>query len=133
MDMVAAHASPTRIELNGPPILLTREAASALALATNELATNATKYGALSNDVGKVCIGWLIEQSQTGDDTLQLTWQERGGPVVKAPARSGFGRIAIEKSLGTALDGEVVLDFDASGLTCSIRAPFTERLGVRPS
>jgi two-component sensor histidine kinase len=98
--------------------------ALALAMALQELATNAVKYGALSNETGQVRIVW-----RDGDDRLHLTWAEQGGPPVKIPSRRGFGTRLIERSLANDLDGEVRISFEPSGLVCTVDAPLA-RLDV---
>jgi two-component sensor histidine kinase len=132
-DILAPHGTAPRIGLKGPSIILAKEAAAALALAANELATNATKYGALSTPEGHVDVAWNILANPGDDDIFMMTWTERGGPPVSPPARSGFGRVAIEQSLKNAIDGEVQLDFSEPGVICTIRAPLTDRLGARLS
>jgi len=132
-DILAPHGTATRINLAGPPILLAPNAAAAFALATNELATNATKYGALSNDGGRIEVDWKIADNGDNEPTFTMSWIERGGPKVTPPTRSGFGRTAIEQSLKSMIDGEVGLDFLPDGLKCTIRAPLTDRLGARPT
>jgi PAS domain S-box-containing protein len=87
---------------------------SGLTMVLHELATNAIKYGALSNDAGRVEIAWETRQEK---DRLHLSfyWKELGGPPVKAPERRGFGSSLIER----ALQGEASttrLDFDPDGL-----------------
>ena len=78
----------------------------ALAMALHELATNAVKYGALSNKVGTVEVSWTLPNGAT-PPRLTLRWAESGGPPVKAPRRRGFGSRLIERSLAQDLDGEV--------------------------
>ena len=95
----------------------------------HELATNATKYGALSSAQGRLRIAWELRSDAVNEPEFQLDWVESGGPAVVAPARTGFGRNTIEQSLAQAIDGRVVLDFVPSGLVCKITAPVTERLG----
>jgi two-component sensor histidine kinase len=91
-----------------------------LAMALHELATNAAKYGALSNDAGRVEIGWSVED---GGRRLALSWAERGGPAVAPPQRSGFGTRLIQHGLARELAGEVALAYDPAGVTCRIEAP----------
>ncbi|KAB0264596.1 sensor histidine kinase [Microvirga brassicacearum] len=64
--------------------------ALALAMALQELATNAVKYGALSNEAGEILIQWTLDATQVPPH-LHLRWEERGGPAVQAPTRRGFG------------------------------------------
>jgi two-component system, chemotaxis family, CheB/CheR fusion protein len=110
-----------RLHLTGPDVRLSPRTALALAMALQELATNAVKYGALSNEVGEIRITWSIDQVRLGK-RLQLRWEEKGGPVVRSPTRRGFGSRLIERSLGQDLDGEVLLDFAPDGVVCMIDA-----------
>ncbi len=95
--------------------------ALAVAMALQELATNAVKYGALSNETGKIEINWSVEPNADGQ-RLRLNWTESGGPLVKVPARRGFGTRLIERSLSQDLRGEVCLAFAPTGLICTIDA-----------
>jgi two-component sensor histidine kinase len=104
--------------------------ALALAMALQELATNAVKYGALSNATGQIQIGWKIEHKD-GLPRLHLDWTESGGPPVKAPKRRGFGTRLIERSLAQDLDGEVRIDFVPTGLVCKVDAPIAEAVGLQ--
>ena len=92
--------------------------ALALAMALQELTTNAVKYGALSNATGEVNITWDIAEG----DRLLLCWAESGGPSVISPTKRGFGTRLIERGLAEELNGEVKLDFAPFGLICSIEA-----------
>ena len=92
--------------------------AVALSLATHELATNAAKYGALSNDSGRVSIRWTVKS-----DVLTFVWREEDGPPVAAPGRKGFGSKLIKRSLAAELGGTAELDFEPSGLVCRVEAP----------
>ncbi len=70
----------TRIRMRGSPILVNGTAAQTLGMALHELATNAAKYGALSNDTGGVDIAWSVD-----GPTFTLTWSETDGPIVQPP------------------------------------------------
>jgi len=104
-----------RFDVEGEPLRLAPRAALALAMALHELGTNATKYGALSVDGGRVSIGW----TQKGD-RFHLVWRESGGPPVEAPGRRGFGSRLIERGLAADLGGAATLSFDPAGLRCDI-------------
>jgi PAS domain S-box-containing protein len=108
-----------RIRASGPTVLLPPKDALAVTMALHELSTNAMKYGALSNETGRVDVEW----SRSEGPRLRLTWRESGGPPVAPPRRRGFGSSLLERSLASDLDGEVRLDFEASGLVCRIDAP----------
>lgn len=122
-DTVKPHAGgENRFSIEGPDIRLAPSAALAIAMALHELSTNAAKYGALSKDNGRVVVVWQIE----GDDAdcrLILHWQESGGPPVVKPERKGFGSRLIERALASELGGEVRVDYEPSGLECTIIAP----------
>lgn len=109
--------------VQGDDVPLQPKAALTLAMVFHELATNAAKYGALSNDAaGKIAITWQVEPTPQGD-RMRLKWQESGGPPVKPPGRKGFGSRLIEGGLAQDLDGEVHLDYDPAGLVCQITMP----------
>ena len=111
----------SQVSLDGPPLPLAPNAAVALAMIFHELATNASKYGALSSDAGRVAVTWRLEQRTR----LVLTWRESGGPTVKPPKRTGFGSRLIAASLRGDLAGSDELDYAPGGLTCvlTILAP----------
>jgi two-component sensor histidine kinase/PAS domain-containing protein len=117
----ADHGS-RRISLEGPDLWLTPNRALSMALAVHELATNAVKYGALSNEVGRVSVSWRVRE-EGGVRRLELDWIESGGPPVVPPERRGFGSRLVERSLAHELNGEATLDFDPAGLRCQVRAP----------
>ena len=91
----------------------------AFAMTLNELCTNATKFGALSNSAGSVNIEWAIDQAT---QKLVLSWIEAGGPVVMAPSRRSFGTRMME-SLGQQLNGAVRLSYPPSGFSYSLDVP----------
>ncbi len=99
-------------------VRLNPKAAVALGMGIHELATNASKYGALSSPAGRVTVAWTIE-----DDILRLTWTESGGPPVTPPARRGFGARLLERGLAAELSGGVELTYDGSGLICLMALP----------
>ncbi|MBP2449078.1 sensor histidine kinase [Rhizobium leguminosarum] len=108
-----------RVKASGPPLNLNPQAALSFSLVLHELVTNATKYGALSVDSGAVEIEWSVRQN-AGDERLDLSWQERGGPAVEAPKRKGFGSRLVNSSL--AAYGDVSLDYAATGLILRVDA-----------
>src|SRR5512141_3142393 len=117
----------TRFSVKGNDVLLPPKAALTLAMVFHELATNAAKYGALSNAAaGKVDIAWHVEPTPQGD-RMRLRWQESGGPPVKPPGHKGFGSRLIERGLAQDLDGEVHLDYAPAGLVCQITMPVHDK------
>jgi signal transduction histidine kinase/FixJ family two-component response regulator len=112
-----------RLQIDGPNIHLIPRAALALSLAIHELATNAAKYGALSNEGGCVHIHWQLTDTP---QTFSFAWVESGGPPVNAPQRRGFGSRLIERGLAQDLSGQIELEFKPAGVVCSISAPIEE-------
>jgi PAS domain S-box-containing protein len=110
-----------RFEVLGPDLRLRPQAAVSLTLALHELATNATKYGALSNKSGTVSVAWTVSTDET--PIFRLTWAEHGGPPVAPPTRSGFGSRLIQKGLAGELGGPVTVEFLPEGVVCRIEAP----------
>ncbi len=127
-DIVAQAVEPyrsrgeDRIHVQGPPIQVPPRMALALAMALQELATNAVKYGALSNGTGQVKVHWNLNGS-AAPDRLRLMWAEAGGPPVHKPTRRGFGSRLIERSLADDLGGKVKIEFAPSGVLCVVDAP----------
>jgi two-component sensor histidine kinase len=104
-----------RVRMEGPKALLEPGAAQAVAVILHELATNASKYGALSDAKGQIKLTW----SRAEDRQLTLRWTELGGPKVKAPERQGFGSRLIERTI-SQMGGKVRFDWPSEGLVCEI-------------
>lgn len=111
-----------QVSVDGPQLLLRPKVALSLGMALHELATNASKYGALSADVGQVAV-WWTPSTADGVPFLDLFWQERGGPTVHPRSRRGFGSRLIEQGLAHELGGSARLDYLPDGLYCTIRFP----------
>jgi two-component sensor histidine kinase len=115
--------SPERIRMSGPKVPLSPRLAVVLSMIVHEIATNAAKYGALSNDTGTVRLDWEIIEETSGQK-LRLIWAESGGPHVVAPVQRGFGSRLIERSARDQLGGEATVDFLPHGVvytvTCSL-------------
>jgi PAS domain S-box-containing protein len=106
-----------RIELKGPPITINSSAAQTLGLALHELATNAGKYGALSNSKGEVRISWGISEGGAEGPRFAIVWIERGGPNVKPATRHGFGTTVIDRMSKLSLNATVAFDLAKEGLS----------------
>lgn len=120
-----------RVLLDGPKVQLTPAAAQGIGMALHELATNAAKYGALSNAQGSVQIDWAIDASRE-PAMFRMSWAEAAGPPVVAPEHSGFGRIVMVDMIKHTLGGEVSLSFPSTGLVWRVEAP-VDRVCMRPS
>ncbi|WP_043342269.1 sensor histidine kinase [Belnapia moabensis] len=127
---LAAFASPEGASqevpwtLAGPPVELTAAATQPLSLALHELATNATKYGALSVPGGRLVLTWQLDQAA---GLLRLRWEEHGGPpLAGAPAHSGFGSRVIRSGIEHQLHGQTTMRWATEGLACDIAVPLAQ-------
>jgi PAS domain S-box-containing protein len=116
------HEQEDRLHIAGPEVRLSPSMALAFAMALHELATNAVKYGALSDASGEIRVAWRLNKRDEAIH-LHLTWTESGGPPVAPPTRRGFGTRLIERSLAQDLQGEVRIAFEPTGLVCTVDAP----------
>ena len=107
-----------RVVAEGPALRLNAAASQCLGMAFHELATNAGKYGALSNDAGTVHVSWRTNGSQ-----FDIRWIERGGPEVATPATRGFGTTVIGYMIKSSLKATVCVEYPAEGLEWSIVGP----------
>jgi two-component sensor histidine kinase len=117
-----ANGRTERLVITGKNIRLPPNVTLALGIAFHELATNAVKYGAFSNEAGSILLAWTIEPRPEGD-RLILCWQEKDGPPVTPPTRKGFGSRVIERGLPHELQGTVNLDYRGDGMVCTINIP----------
>jgi PAS domain S-box-containing protein len=112
------HLINVRIILNGPVIKIAPAPAQGIGMALHELATNAIKYGSLSNDDGIVHVTWKII-----DNIFSINWIESNGPKVIIPTKKGFGQIVIEKLAKASVNGNVTVDFREDGLFYELQGP----------
>ncbi|SDS45671.1 HWE histidine kinase domain-containing protein [Bradyrhizobium canariense] len=123
-DLVSAQMRPFgetnagRIDAAGPPVILKPDAVQHLGLALHELATNASKHGALSGPQGEVLIRWQVGET---DNRVRIHWREQGGPPVAPPQRRGFGHVVIEQIVPRALNGSGKLDFSPAGVNWTFK------------
>ncbi len=103
---------PERFSISGPEVDLTSPQALGLSLALHELATNAAKYGALSDEAGTIEIVWKVADGAR----LDIFWQEIGGPSVLVPTVTGFGSKLLQRIVGAYFEGKATLDFAPAGV-----------------
>ena len=109
--------------IEGPELVLAAEATQPVAMVLHELATNAAKYGALSNGHGRVLARWRLSSRGLTGGTLVIEWKETGGPAVVAPAASGYGTSVIRDLIPYELGGAVDYDFAPDGVCCKLEIP----------
>jgi PAS domain S-box-containing protein len=114
-------SGPARFDIVGPEVWLSPRMALAMSMCLHELCTNAVKYGALSNDTGRVAVNWAVGVDKDGMQ-LRLDWKEEGGPPVVTPSRRGFGLKLIERGLAHELRGKAAVSFEPVGLRCTVVA-----------
>ena len=131
VEPYADHAR--RIHLAGKPVRLKPKAALALGMVLHEMATNAAKYGALSNAKGRIAVSWIVE-GQDPKAEVVLRWVEKGGPLapeVTAPERRGFGSELIERLLRHDLGGTIDVVTTGAGRVATLRLPLGRSGDVR--
>ena len=99
--------------------------ALSLGMVLHELATNAGKYGALSEPQGRISIGWDKVRGDAGDQ-LEIRWAEAGGPEIAEPEKRGFGLTLIERETTYNLRGRSDVEFTPSGLEVKLAFPLDE-------
>ncbi len=116
-EVVAAAIAPhlngmeNRLTFNGPSVRLNAQHSLAIALAVHELATNAVKYGALSNGSGRVSVQWCMDEAR-----FVFDWHELDGPEISPPKERGFGSILTDRIVPSYFSGRAIKVFDPKGL-----------------
>lgn len=127
-DLISAELAPyvkgkdTVLLIDGPEAEVAPSDALSLGLAIHELATNAAKYGALSQRGGQVSVTWSLPN----EGLAKLEWQESGGPQVPSERTQGFGVNLIEKIVAHELSNPVDLVFDPAGVRCTLTVPLRQ-------
>jgi len=121
-EELAPYSVGGQIGLTGAQVQLVPATAQTLALALHELFTNSAKYGALSTRSGRLAIGWQVES-----ETLVLSWEESGGPLVRQPQSRGFGTRSLLASIESQLGGRAHFDWRPEGLLCRLEVPLTRK------
>ncbi|GJD96824.1 sensor histidine kinase [Methylobacterium iners] len=127
-DALCLHnADRQRCRWQGDAVRVVPRTALALSMMLHELATNATKYGALSNETGAVSVSWATVEDANdpyeAGPRLTMHWRERDGPPVLPPTRRGFGSRMIERGLANELGGKVKIFYEPAGAVCTLDIP----------
>jgi len=128
MELQAHPAQDGRVVVSGPPVMLGAAIVQALALALHELATNATKYGALGQEDGHLAVHWRVEADAPGGARAVLEWQESGVRMPDGPLGRGYGRQLIERALAYSTGASAELRFGTDGVSCRIELPLGRRV-----
>jgi len=117
------HQNSPRLALAGESIALTPKVAMSLGIILDELSTNATKYGALSNESGRVSVDWRLTNVDSEKTTLTLAWREEGAPRVTKPEKFGFGLALVEREVTYSLSGDAEFSFNEGGFSATFKIP----------
>ncbi|HEY8580055.1 MAG TPA: sensor histidine kinase, partial [Beijerinckiaceae bacterium] len=113
-----------RASIVGPPLQVQPQMAQHLAMALHELATNATKHGALSTPGGSVRVEWTTRVAD-GESLFAFAWSETGGPPVLPPSREGFGQTLLRRILASTIAAQPAIDYAPEGLRYSFECPLS--------
>jgi two-component sensor histidine kinase len=116
-------SSGDRVSASGPPLTITRDAGTTLALSLHELVTNALKYGALSVPDGKVSLRWSV--STGADPMFKLVWTESKGPRLSAPTRVGYGTRYLKAAAAGLLGRPPMIEYRTCGLHFMAEGPLS--------
>src|SRR2546423_1633245 len=133
-DLIRVLLAPyiDRVTFTGPDVFLEPDPSFALSSAVHELATNASKYGSLSHEAGRLQRTWTVNRAAPGL-SLELDWKERGGPVPKRGRRVGFGSRLIGMVIERQLGGEMHRTFGPEGLEARLVVPLTHERWPEPA
>jgi PAS domain S-box-containing protein len=126
-DLVMSHLEPfgldpERVTVEGPPIEIRPEAAQTIGLALHELATNATKHGALKTTDGRLEVSWQVLDNEV-PPALSLEWREDTVATPDGPKPSGFGRLMLEQLVGASVGGSTNYELGQRRVVWTLSAP----------
>ncbi len=117
-------ATQNRVSISGPQLFISAEAVQNVGLAIHELATNASKHGALANHSGHVQISWAEERALNDTEPIfRICWIEDTTASAREPARCGFGHVVLTRIVPMALSGSAQLEVLPDGLRWTLQAP----------
>jgi PAS domain S-box-containing protein len=123
---LAPYTTDSNMEIGGPEVTLSAEAAQTMAMVLHELVTNAAKYGALSVASGRVTIRWRLPLNGGASSRLVFTWRETGGPLVVPPRKSGYGMDVVRELVPYELGGTIDHVLAPEGARCQIEIPLAQ-------
>jgi two-component sensor histidine kinase len=123
-DLLAPYVGQNNgaLTTSGPQVSVKHGEATLLSLVLNELATNATKYGAWSDPAGKVDLSWRFAEDEV-QSTIVLVWQEAGGPHIASISETGFGSSVMRTVVERGLRGTLETDVIGGGICRTITMP----------
>jgi PAS domain S-box-containing protein len=107
-----------RLDISGAELMLPSDLAVPIGMALHELATNALKYGALSDDVGRIHLDCTLSEAAG-----EIVWSEIGGPTVAPPQRRGFGAQLLDRVIEVQIGAATSRTFAPEGLRVTISIP----------
>ena len=124
-------ASEESLQMHGPHVHLKADVVHNLSLVLHELATNALKYGALTQAHGKIVVSWELDGAEVKSPRFRLSWRELDGPTVVPPQRAGFGTEVISEAPKHELGAQVVFEYQPAGLYWSLDMPANRAVEIR--
>ncbi|MFN3890247.1 MAG: CHASE domain-containing protein [Beijerinckiaceae bacterium] len=118
-----------RVSMRGPFLRINSQMAQNMAMAVHELATNAMKYGALSDNAGVVRITWAVRAAPSGE-VFSFSWEEIGGPPTSDPEREGFGQTLLRRLIGATIGAEPVTEYPREGFRYRFECPLERIVGA---
>ncbi|BCG86621.1 hypothetical protein MesoLj113c_27310 [Mesorhizobium sp. 113-3-9] len=115
----------SRVMLDGPDVALVADIAIPIGMAFHELASNSSKYGALSRSQGRLEVRWSVN-NLNDERILNLDWLEKGGPEVEKPRRRGFGTTLLERVVAVQCQAKVELNYHPEGLQFTMALPLRD-------
>ena len=116
---------PKRVRASGPEVHVTAKAAIALAMVFHELASNALRFGAMADDIGRLTVRWDVAR-QGRDRRLSMTWQESVPSTAGAELDEGFGIRMLRRIIEGELGGDLTLELTRTGLLCRFDVALAE-------
>ncbi len=124
-ELLLQSARPEQYSIRGPEVRLAAKGAEFMSLAIHELATNAVKYGALTQPQATISVAWEMLY-RAGMRTLHFEWLEGGmQQMAAAPFTAGFGAELLEHLIARELKGEGTMTFLPDGVHCTIEFPLS--------
>lgn len=131
-DLVEEHLKPfgheEQVTLSGPMLTLLPNSVQYLGMAFHELATNSTKYGALSGNAGRITVSWQVVVGASGEREFSLAWEETSVPKPGRGNSRGFGTVVLQRVAPQSVGGTAIYERQAGFVRWVLTAPASSAL-----